>query len=64
MEAYTHGIGSAARTNWMTEANMNGAFWSGSSVSNSTDDAWIVYLPYGSTGIYYKYDSGQVVCVR
>lgn len=44
MEAYTHGVRSAATTNWMTEANMNNVFWSGSSVSNSTNAAWNVDL--------------------
>jgi hypothetical protein len=66
MEAYTHGIRSAARTDtaWMTEANMHNWFWSGSSVSYDTDYAWIVYLASGTTGHYAKLNPGQVVCVR
>jgi hypothetical protein len=50
MEAYTHGIRSAARTNWMTETNMlDGYFWSGSSVSSGTNVAWGVNLANGGT---------------
>jgi hypothetical protein len=73
MEAYTHGIRSipssyaAASTNWMTEANMNANFWSGSSVSNDTNNAWYVYLANGfsTNGTNaVKVNTYQVVCVR
>jgi hypothetical protein len=64
MEAYTHGIRSAARTNWMTEANMNNWFWSGSSVSNDSDNAWNVGLANGNSDYYAKAYTLQVVCVR
>ena len=71
MEAYTHGIRSAARTNWMTEANMNSAIWSGSSVSDDPgasnafqSSAWFVLLAFGNTYYSSKYGSYQVVCVR
>jgi hypothetical protein len=67
MEAYTHGIRSAARTNWMTEGDMGNYFWSGSSVSSSSNNAWVVNLANGRT--FTTYDNGksftiQVVCVR
>jgi hypothetical protein len=70
MEAYTHGIRSAASTNWMTEGDMGSWFWSGSSVSYCTYDAWIVNLATGFTYYYNYYYSNyssytfQVVCVR
>jgi hypothetical protein len=64
LEAYTHGIRSAARTNWMTEADMYSNFWSGSSVSYSTGNAWDGYLANGNTGNYYKSHTNRVVCVR
>jgi hypothetical protein len=64
MEAYTHGIRSAARTNWMTEGDMGSWFWSGSSVSYDTVNAWIVYLAYGFTTNFSKLGTFQVVCVR
>jgi hypothetical protein len=64
MEAYTHGIRSAARANWMTEANMYNYFWSGSSVSNVTLIAWLVGLAYGDSNSNTKDFTSQVVCVR
>jgi hypothetical protein len=64
MEAYTHGIRSAARTNWITEANMNTNLWSGSAVSTSTANAWTFFLTNGSTGNFGKGVANQVVCVR
>ena len=66
MEAYTHGIRSAARPNWMTEGDMhNSHFWSGSSVSLPPNGAWYVHLNGGYTyGSHFKDDSYQVVCVR
>jgi hypothetical protein len=64
MEAYTHGIRSAASTNWMTEANINSNFWSGSSVSHNTLNAWFVLLASGISNYDYKYATYQVVCVR
>jgi hypothetical protein len=64
MEAYTHGIRSAASTNWMTEANMSDSFWSGSSVSTNTRYAWIVKFANGDTFTNLKHLTGQVVCVR
>lgn len=65
MEAHIHGIRSAARTNWLTDANMSAFFWSGSSVSNVTSNAWSVYLVHGLTTNNSKTTTtNQVVCVR
>jgi hypothetical protein len=64
MEAYTHGIRSAAGANWMTEANMYSSFWSGSSVSNGTVDAWSVNLANGNPNPSGKGAANPVVCVR
>jgi hypothetical protein len=64
MEAYTHGVISAASANWMTELNMNNNFWSGSSLSMGTTNAWSVVLASGKSGNYVKTTSYQVVCVR
>lgn len=66
MDAYNHGVRSAASTNWITEAAMaNNFFWSASSVSDYPDNAWFVHLALGSPNTYDKdYPSYQVVCVR
>jgi hypothetical protein len=66
MDAYNHGIRSAAATNWITEAAMaDDYFWSASSVSASTAYAWSVYLADGYTYGTNKYGTSQVVvCVR
>jgi hypothetical protein len=64
MEAYTHGIRSAASTNWITESHFNSYFWSGSSVSSGTTSAWYVHLAYGATNSGSKTNAYQVVCVR
>jgi hypothetical protein len=64
MEIYAHGVRSAASANWITEANMqNNYFWSGSSVSFSTDSAWYANLALGSY-VGNKTDGFQVACVR
>jgi hypothetical protein len=65
MDAYNHGIRSAAHDNWITEAAMaNDYFWSASSLSDGTDNAWYVNLAYGVTNGYDKGNPNQVVCVR
>jgi hypothetical protein len=64
MDAYSHGIRSAGTTNWMTSAQMNANFWSGSSVSTNTYAAWIVYLSYGNTYGNDKTGTASVSCVR
>jgi hypothetical protein len=48
----------------MTEVDMGNPFWSGSSVSTYTGNAWIVNLAYGYTNDYDKNTTFQVVCVR
>jgi hypothetical protein len=65
MESYTHGIRSAARTNWITEGGMNSWFWSGSSQAANRNYAWLVDLAYGFTNnASAKNVTLQVVCVR
>ena len=65
MEASTHGVRSAASTNWITATNIGGDFWSGSSVSNATRNAWTVNLGTGaSSGGTEKSQPARVVCVR
>jgi hypothetical protein len=64
LNAYDHGIISAASNDWMTIANMRNYFWSASSNSASTSDAWFVSLGYGYTSNDDKSSNGAVVCVR
>ena len=65
MDAYNHGIRSAASDNWITEDSMDdNYFWSGSSVSYTTYSAWNVNLARGHTNDTYKLNTKQVVCVR
>jgi hypothetical protein len=65
MDAYNHGIRSAASTNWITEAAMGtNVFWSASSVAGGTELAWFVNLASGYNTNFYKGDTYQVVCVR
>jgi hypothetical protein len=65
MEAYTHGIRTVPNTSWISFEDMtNGPFWSGSSHSYETGEAWYVYLSYGGGVVDGKFYTGQVVCVR
>ena len=66
MEASTHGVRSAASTNWITATNIGGDFWSGSSVSNATRNAWTVNLGTGASsgGTEKSQPAARVVCVR
>lgn len=63
-DAYKDGIKSAARTNWITEGDMDNGFWSGSSAFDGPNSAFNVFLASGRTYSYYKNSSNQVVCVR
>jgi len=67
MEGYTHGIRSAASTNWMTEAGMFDNFnWSSTNISGDTAFLFVNYLAYGF-GSGADRDSstiGAVMCVR
>ena len=56
--AYNNGINAQGRTGWITDF---GYFWS--SVSDYTDNAWVVDLAYGSTASNGKGGTYQVVCV-
>jgi hypothetical protein len=69
LDAYNHGIRSAASNNWIievTEENLqiNNFFWSGSSAYVSTNRAWYVSLANGYSDFNFKNFTGQVVCVR
>ena len=65
MEAYAHSVRSAASANWITEVQMAANnFWSASSVSTYSSDAWKVYLPGAAFSQSDKWDPYQVVCVR
>jgi len=65
MEAHAHGIRSAASANWVTEASMTSAFWSGSSSSINTNRAWLLCLANGDLYLNNsKQDIYPVVCVR
>ena len=65
--AHRNGIYSAARTNWMTKADMDNYFWSVSSYSDFS--AWVVYLGFGNTIYVTQYTTNvfrnnhAVVCV-
>ena len=65
MDAYNHGAISAQSTNWITTAQMQGGyFWSSSTLSNGTSNAWVVYLSNGYTDDDGRPGTGQVACVR
>ncbi len=72
MDANNHGIRSAVsdkwitgwNNNWMTEANMNNGFWSGSSVAGNTGFAWFVGLVNGGVNFNAKVNPNQFICVR
>ena len=65
MESYAHGVRSAASANWITEAQIAANYFlSGSSFSSNADNAWLVFLAYGSTNFNLKTNPYQVVCVR
>ncbi len=49
MEAYGHGIRSAVSASWITQSGVNNWFWSGSSNSSSSSNAWGVNLSNGYT---------------
>ena len=49
MSLYEHGIVSLAGASFMTLANMRNYYWSSSTASSSTTNAWSVYLANGYT---------------
>ena len=64
-EAYTHGLVSANSPNWLTLSDLQtDSFWSASSFSGSSNNAWYVLLGYGGTSITAKTEALPVVCVR
>jgi len=68
MDAFNHGISSAARTDahWMTLSDMQRVFWSSSSSALTTSNAWNVVLAYGDAYISGKNSAlgFGVVCVQ
>ena len=65
LAAYGNGIKDAASGDWISESGLNDFFWSASSYSHDTNDAWIVDLGYGYT--YYSLKTNfnlAVVCVQ
>jgi hypothetical protein len=68
MDGYNHGFRSAESTNWITEAailDTSAYFWSGSTVSNVTSQAFVVFMASGYTFNSVKSDATRrVVCVR
>lgn len=65
MDAYEHGIMSAESANWITTAQMQGAFfWSSSTRSANTSSAWVVNLSNGGAANTFKTNTFQVACVR
>jgi hypothetical protein len=71
MNAFEHGIVSTAINDnvsphyWMTLANMQSSFWSASSDSYFSDNAWIVDLSNGNTSANNKDNvSVNVICVQ
>jgi hypothetical protein len=65
LEAYTHGIRSAARTNWIPETNMFHWYWSGSNWSWDTTQAAKVGPAVGDSNFDIKSSTTlRVVCVR
>jgi len=66
MNAFEHGIVSAASNNWMTLENMTiDSFWSASSVTFGTNVAWNVNLGIGYTEHGFTANSNfAVVCVQ
>lgn len=65
IDSYNHGIRSAASSQWISESNMaTNNFWSASSVSDTTVNAWYVFLAYGYTDTSVKTGYYFVACVR
>jgi hypothetical protein len=69
MDAYNHGIRSAASPNWIPisffdEIDYNNIFWSASTHSSNTSNAWQVTLGNGSVGMLSKVSPALVTCVR
>jgi hypothetical protein len=64
MSLYEHGIVSLAGANFNTLANMRNYYWSSSTLSATTTNAWFVNLAYGNSTNYAKTGSYYVVCVR
>ena len=64
MSLYEHGIAAMVGTNFMSLANMTNYFWSSSTTSTSTTNAWRVYLAAGHTDYGPKTFTYSVSCVK
>jgi hypothetical protein len=65
MEAYNHGIRSAAGANWIPLSNMTSSFWSATTSVQITNNAWQVTLANGTTSLgSTKTSAANYVCVR
>ena len=64
MSMYEHGIASLQSANFISQANMQNYFWSSSTLSYATTNAWTVGLAYGATYATNKTAAYSVVCVR
>ena len=61
---YEHGIVSLNSANFATLANLRSYYWSSSSASASTANAWTVYLTNGTTTNFDKTSVRYAVCIR
>jgi hypothetical protein len=65
MAAYEHGIYTAPNANWLTKAQMDANyFWTSSTQSATTINAWLVTLSFGNTAGMAKTGIYQALCVR
>jgi hypothetical protein len=65
MSGYEHGIRSASRASWITQAQMDANyFWSSSTLSATLQNALVVTLAYGATGHNARNLAHSVSCVR
>jgi hypothetical protein len=63
--AYYHGMLTAAASEWISAETMSANdFWSVSTDSNNTSEAWIVNLASGNASTKGKDETRSVVCVR
>jgi len=66
MQIYQGGVRGLNQTSNLTTffGDVDTWFWSSSSMSDVTSNAWYVHLGYGYTGANVKTDARRVVCVR
>lgn len=64
MEAYSHGIRSAASTNWISESSFNFTAWSGSSMAGGDTEALNIFISQGFSNFGTKTTISGVICIR